>query len=63
MKFNKKKYIENMLIERSHATIFPDIKCKNPKMKYPNLITIRSILNYHIVNFSLKVAAVIEKLH
>jgi hypothetical protein len=52
-----------MLKERSHATIFPDIKCKNPKMKYPNLITIRSILNYHIVNFSLKVAAVIEKLH
>jgi hypothetical protein len=33
MKFNKKKYIENMLIERSHAMIFPDIKCKNPKMK------------------------------
>jgi hypothetical protein len=50
-----------MLIERSHAMIFPDIKCKNPKMKYPKLITIRSI--YHIVNFSLNVSAVIEKLH
>ncbi len=25
--------------------IFPDIKCKNPKMKYPKLITKRSI--YH----------------
>jgi hypothetical protein len=52
-----------MLIERSHAMIFLDIKYKNPEMKYPNLITVRSILNYHIVNFPLKVAAVIEKLH
>jgi hypothetical protein len=56
------KTIENLRKEWSIRIFFLDPKFRTTKQRYPKLITIRSILNFCIVNFAPKGAAHNEKL-